>query len=146
MYFDGLCIKKQGVLGGLATFGVAIYKDGRTLKELYDLAAQPWSSEATSNVAEYRGMLEGLKWLVEQGLTENVEVLGDSQLVINQMRGEFRIRAENLKPLYAYAKDLASHFKTLQFTWIDREKNKEADSLCWRAYHEYHRSNKRAPV
>jgi ribonuclease HI len=135
LYFDGLCEPKNP--GGIATYGFVIFKSGKKIMEGHGLACKPWSPEATNNVAEYRGLLEGLKWLAANGFVEEVEVRGDSQLVIKQMTGKYKVRAERIKPIYDEAKKISLIFKNLQFTWIPRQMNEAADLLSRQAYSKY---------
>ena len=96
MNFDGLCEPKNP--GGVATYGVTIKKDGKTIHEESGIAeAEPWTAEASNNVAEYSGIIKGLQWLAEQGLSKfPVIVRGDSKLVINQLSGKFKVKAPGL--------------------------------------------------
>lgn len=134
LYFDGLCEPINP--GGVATFGFVIYRDKRLLKEDKGLAAQPRSPEASNNVAEYTALIKGLEWLLENGFS-NVEVNGDSRLVINQMKGEYKVKAKRIRPLHEKAKRLAAQFQQVSFSWIRREENKHADTLSREAYKEY---------
>ena len=138
-YFDGLCEPRNP--GGIAAYGFVIYNDGKILMKKYGLACKPWSQDATNNVAEYSALIHGLQWLVDNGFTDNVLALGDSQLVIKQMQGEFRAKAPRIKFLYENAKVLASKFREISFESIPRERNREADSLSRRAYAEYIKGN-----
>jgi ribonuclease HI len=135
LYFDGLCEPKNP--SGVATYGVVVYCDDEKLIEKYGLACKPWSWEASSNFAEYKGLVEGLKILQKKGLIKGVVIKGDSQLVIKQMKGEYKVKAKRLFTLYNDAKRIASYFKDLNFQWIPRELNKEADLLSRKAYYDY---------
>ena len=83
MFFDGLCEPKNP--GGVATYGFVLYKENVYLHSEYGLAAEPGSDNATNNVAEYTGMLKGLEWLVDKNLKEDLEIFGDSQLVMGSI-------------------------------------------------------------
>ncbi|MAH21276.1 MAG: ribonuclease H [Thaumarchaeota archaeon] len=135
MFFDGLCEPRNP--GGVATYGFVLYKDNVYLHSEYGLAAEPWGDNATNNVAEYTGMLKGLEWLVDKNLKEDLEVFGDSQLVIQQMNGKYKLRAAKLRPLHSRAKELSSQFTSITFRWVQREDNREADRLCREAYKNY---------
>jgi ribonuclease HI len=87
---------------------------------------------ATNNVAEYGGLLEALQQAKAIGATD-VDVLSDSQLLVRQMTGEYRVKNEGLKPLFEQANDLAAAFETFGITHVRREKNVEADKLANRA-------------
>jgi len=83
---------------------------------------------ATNNVAEYRALLAGLKAAAALGATE-VEVLSDSELIVRQMNGQYRVRNAGLQPLYGSAQELAAGFKRCSFSHIRREHNRQADRL-----------------
>jgi probable phosphoglycerate mutase len=84
---------------------------------------------ATNNVAEYQGLIAGLRAAGELGATE-VRVQLDSQLVIEQMAGRWKIRHESMRPLHRQAADLAAGFEQVSYEWIPREHNSHADRLA----------------
>ncbi|QUF07963.1 bifunctional RNase H/acid phosphatase [Actinosynnema pretiosum subsp. pretiosum] len=84
---------------------------------------------ATNNVAEYRGLIAGLRAAAELGATE-VDVRMDSKLVVEQMSGRWQIKHPAMKPLAAEAKELAGDFESVTYGWIPRERNKRADKLA----------------
>ncbi len=88
--------------------------------------------EATNNVAEYQGLLRGLKVANELGATR-ILVVSDSELMVKQINGQYRVKAENLKPLYQQAVALLGRFGKWQMTHTRRENNKLADQLANRA-------------
>lgn len=135
--FDGLCEPKNP--GGIATYGVVIRQHGKKVFEDQGLAdSEPWSEEASNNVAEYSGLIRGLEWLKGNGhLDSSIVIRGDSRLVINQLNGTFKIKAVRLVELYRKAKDLISEFKKLKIEWVDRSLNAEADLLSRIAYARY---------
>ncbi|MBI2930790.1 MAG: ribonuclease HI family protein [Planctomycetes bacterium] len=136
VHFDGLCEPKNP--GGVATFGFTIDRDGRRVHEGWGMAGRPYTPEATSNVAEYTGVVRALEWLTAQQLTrESVQVVGDSELIIKQLKGEYKVRSARLAPLYKRARELSSAFPSLRFQWVPREQNRDADALTNRAYAEY---------
>lgn len=83
----------------------------------------------TNNVAEYKAVLLGLAAALAQGL-EHVEVRADSELLIKQLKGIYRVKAPGLKPLFDEARQLISRFKSVKLTHIRRELNSEADRLA----------------
>jgi ribonuclease H / adenosylcobalamin/alpha-ribazole phosphatase len=89
----------------------------------------------TNNVAEYTGLIEGLKAARELNAT-HVDVRMDSKLVIEQMSGRWQIKHPGLRPLAAEAATLVSRFEQVTFEWIPRERNKAADALANRAMDE----------
>ena len=83
---------------------------------------------ATNNVAEYRALVAGLKAAAEAGADPLVVVM-DSELVVRQMTGEYRVKHANLKPLNAEARMAAMRLGRVRFTSVRREANVEADRL-----------------
>lgn len=84
--------------------------------------------EATVNEAEYSGLIRGLFICRQMGAAE-VEVYADSQLVINQMNGEWQIKNQELREYNAEVWDEVKHFNEVVFTWVPREQNQAADEL-----------------
>ena len=83
---------------------------------------------ATNNVAEYRGVVEGLRRAVEMGIDE-LELVSDSELIVHQMRGEWKIKNEALKVLWQEAQELADRIASVRYTSVRREHNELADGL-----------------
>jgi ribonuclease HI len=83
---------------------------------------------ATNNVAEYRALVAGLERAAEMGLDE-VEVVSDSELLVKQMRGEYRVKNEALKALNRQAATLAARLRRVSYTAVRREHNELADRL-----------------
>lgn len=124
LQFDG-CSKGNP---GLAGAGAVIYE------QLASVEAEIWSSrlfvgnKATNNEAEYAGLILGMKNAILLNI-EELLVEGDSNLVIKQINGEYKVKAENLLPSYKEAMLLINQFKKIVFKHIYREKNKRADEL-----------------
>ncbi|MFL5966092.1 MAG: ribonuclease HI family protein [Gaiellaceae bacterium] len=83
---------------------------------------------ATNNVAEYRGLVAGMRKAAELGVTE-LDVVSDSELLVKQMRGEYRVKNEALRALWDEATDLERRFRRVRYTSVRREHNELADSL-----------------
>ncbi len=83
---------------------------------------------ATNNVAEYRGLLAGLESALERGI-EELEVVSDSELLVKQMRGEYKVKNETLRELVDEAQALESRFRRVTYTAVRREHNELADRL-----------------
>ena len=83
---------------------------------------------ATNNVAEYRGLVAGLAKAVELGV-EELEVVSDSELLVKQMRGEYRIKNEALGALAGEARNLARRLGAVTYRAVRREHNELADRL-----------------
>jgi len=85
--------------------------------------------KATNNVAEYSGLLAGLAAAKVLGAT-HVELFSDSQLLVRQMIGQYRVKNAGLKPLHRKATTLATGFDKCTFTHVRREENTAADKLA----------------
>ena len=83
---------------------------------------------ATNNVAEYAALVAGLERAVEAGVGE-LEVVSDSELLVKQMRGEYRVKNRALKDLFLDASRLARKLQRVTYTAVRREHNELADSL-----------------
>ncbi len=83
---------------------------------------------ATNNVAEYNGLLAALRYAAERGERE-VQIRADSELLVKQMRGEYRVKHAGLKPLFLEACSLVRRIGHVTFTHVPRAQNKEADRL-----------------
>jgi ribonuclease HI len=83
---------------------------------------------ATNNVAEYSALIAGLEKALELGLAD-VEVVSDSELMVKQMRGEYRVKNEALQELHAQAGRLARRIGSVTYTAVRREHNELADRL-----------------
>jgi ribonuclease HI len=83
---------------------------------------------ATNNVAEYRALIAGLEAAIERGVTE-LEVVSDSELVVKQMRGEYKVKNEALRTLSLQASRLARELGQVEYTAVRREHNELADRL-----------------
>lgn len=119
-YIDGGARGNPGPAG----YGVRIEDaDGTLIAELY----APLGI-ATNNVAEYSGLLAALKWAVDHE-ARRLHVRSDSELLVKQMRGEYKIKNAGLQPLAARARLLAMELDEVTFEHVRRELNKEADRL-----------------
>lgn len=83
----------------------------------------------TNNEAEYHAVIAGVGLAVEMG-AKTVTVHGDSQLVLRQLEGKYKVKAENLVDLHAEAKRRLAKFAQVSFIWVPREENAEADRLA----------------
>jgi ribonuclease H / adenosylcobalamin/alpha-ribazole phosphatase len=83
---------------------------------------------ATNNVAEYSGLVAGLDRAAELGVRE-LEVVSDSELLVKQMQGEYRVKNEALKELWEEATDLERRFSRIRYTAVRRAHNELADRL-----------------
>lgn len=95
---------------------------------------------ATNNVAEYRGLIEGLELALSKGVRK-LDVFMDSTLVIQQMRGAFKVKHPALRPLYESAQRLARRFDRISFRAVPRERNTHADRLSNQGMDEWEADN-----
>ena len=116
LYFDGASRGNPGP----ASFGV-FSPSGIRIGE----AIGP----ATNNVAEWKGFLAALDAALERG-AENVEIRADSQLVVRQFLGEYKMKAEHLRPFLDEARKKARRIPRLHVVHVRREQNREADALA----------------
>lgn len=126
VHFDGACEPPKG--GGVATWGYVVRGAG-LYHEDSGLAVRPYSPHATNNVAEYVAAIRALEWLGAQGFAGEVLAMGDSQLVVRQMQGSYRVRAEHLRAYHEHLSRLAAGFRRVEFQWVPREQNRRADEL-----------------
>lgn len=134
LYFDGACEPFNP--GGVATYGFQVSHDSTVEKCQFLLHGNGVTAvggpEATNNVAEYTALLKGLMAINPLVLPgDKLEILGDSQLVIRQLEGQYAVNAPHLKAIYSRCA-LAIHNirvsgRPVQLTWIPREKNGSAD-------------------
>ena len=137
IFFDGLCEPNPR---GIATYGFAIYFNGKSLHKGSGIIGR--GKGMTNNVAEYTALLEALKWLQKHhtGKFEEITIKGDSNLVIQQMRGIYKIKSKTSKkfvPLIKAEMEKLKPNKT-EYKWIPREENKEADLMSRIAYSKIH--------
>ena len=119
-YIDGGARGNPGPAG----YGVHIEgPDGALLDELHG-----GIGIATNNIAEYNGLLAALRWAKEHGHS-TVHIKSDSQLLVEQMRGRFKVKHPGLQPLHARATLLAHEIGRVTFEHVPRELNKDADRL-----------------
>jgi ribonuclease HI len=110
---------------GPAGWGAVIHNPaGDLVAELHGAIAH-----ATNNVAEYEGLLAALRWSKEHGVTA-LHVRSDSLLLVQQLRGVYKVKSDGLKPLYGQARLLAHDVGQVTFEHIRRELNKDADRLA----------------
>jgi ribonuclease HI len=112
---------------GPAGWGASIRSDDGEAVELCGAL-----QHATNNVAEYHGLLSALRWCRDHGATE-VHIRSDSLLLVQQMRGVYKVKNEGLKPLHGEARLLAHEIGRVTYEHVRREFNTDADRLANRA-------------
>lgn len=120
LFVDGAARGNPGEAG----IGVVI-KDGH--KTLLEVGA--YIGKATNNIAEYMALIRGLEevLLIKK---DSVKVTSDSELLVKQINGEYRVKNAGLLPLYLHAKELIKKFKSFEISHAYREENKHADKLA----------------
>ena len=124
LYTDG------GARGNPGPAGIGVVILDSAKKRIKDVSK--YIGEATNNVAEYSALIQGL----EEALlldAEDVVIHMDSELVVKQLNGDYRVKDENMKQLFAKALGILNQFKSFEIKHIERSKNKEADKLVNKA-------------
>jgi ribonuclease HI len=109
---------------GPAAWGVAVLDQSGDLCEGHSGLL----GKATNNEAEYHGLLNALRLAGDSG-AEQVEILADSELVVRQIQGRYRVKAPGLQPLYREAIKMIGRLSSFKITHVKRDFNKEADRL-----------------
>lgn len=109
---------------GPAGYGVRVEREDGTVVELKEALGL-----ATNNVAEYNGLIAALRWAVANGVSV-LHVRADSELMVKQMRGEYRVKNAGLQPLYEEARSLVRQIGRVRFEHVRREQNRDADRLA----------------
>ncbi|MDP2929186.1 MAG: ribonuclease HI family protein [Candidatus Omnitrophota bacterium] len=124
IYVDG------GSRGNPGPSGIGVVILDASGKKIKDLSK--YIGEATNNIAEYNALLYGL----EEALilrADDIIVNVDSELVVRQLTGDYRVKDPNIKPLFDRAINMLKSFKNFEIRHIDRDSNKEADKLVNKA-------------
>jgi ribonuclease HI len=109
---------------GPAAIGVVVSDpEGNVIDELGEQIGV-----ATNNVAEYRAVLRGIEWAKDLGADE-LEIIGDSELVARQLTGAYKVKHPSMKPLYEEARAALSSFQSWSIRTVPRELNARADAL-----------------
>jgi ribonuclease HI len=127
LFTDGAARGNPGPAGAGA---VIISPDGHIVAKV-----GKFLGESTNNVAEYMGLILGLKRAKAMGIRE-LEILADSELLVRQLHGDYAVKAEHLKPLHAEATELLKAFPGALLRHIPREENAAADAMSNRAIDE----------
>lgn len=137
IYFDGLCYPKNP--GGVAAYGYLAHRDGKLIHQGFRAVGE--GKGMTNNVAEYEGLMAAAQWIADEEITEKIVIKGDSELVIKQMNGQYRVNSATSKKYVPEIKKLLQG-KDVSLVWVPREENEEADKLSRVAY-ERHKQYKK---
>ena len=123
MYFDGASRGNPGP----ASFGGVIYDEDK--QEIINYKKK--IGVETNNFAEYSGLLAGLKVCIQYNIRK-INVFGDSKLAVEQVNGNWKVKSENIKPLYEEIISLVTreNFDKITFQHVKRNLNKKADELA----------------
>ncbi|MGQ9604210.1 MAG: ribonuclease HI family protein [bacterium] len=121
VYADGASVGNPGDSGCAA---LVVDEQGNVLAEDYR-----YLGKNTNNYAEYQGVILGLKMALRIGARE-VEMRLDSELLVNQIKGEYKVRSRNLAKQYQKVMELIRNFEGFKIVQVDRSQNKDADRLA----------------
>lgn len=113
----------RGNPGPAAIAAVITDESGEVVHEAHETIGR-----TTNNVAEYRALIFGIERAAQLGATE-LELVGDSELIVKQVRGEYRVKDAGLKPLHSAAQRALGNFSEWTIRHVKRERNAEADAL-----------------
>ena len=120
-YIDGGARGNPGPAG----YGVRIEDEAGTLIDEF----HGFLGSATNNIAEYNGLLAALRYAQQHG-HRKVRIKSDSELLVKQMKGEYRVKNAGLQPLYQEARTMAEGLERIVYEHVRREQNKDADRLA----------------
>ena len=126
IYTDGASRNNPGEAGA----GVYIVQEGNPIEKI-----ACYLGKTTNNIAEYSAAVIGLEYAVKLGASR-VKLFADSELLVKQLNGQYKVKNEGLKPLYVKAKELIAKIGRVEVQYIPREMNKEADALANKAIDE----------
>ncbi|MBU0586081.1 ribonuclease HI family protein [Candidatus Micrarchaeota archaeon] len=118
IHTDGACFGNPGPMG----IGIAIYKNQKLIKEISEFIGK-----GTNNIAEYSAVLRALETAKELNETE-IEIRSDSQLIVKQLKGEYKVKLPHLKELKRKILSISKEMN-VNYKWIPREQNAKADEL-----------------
>mgnify|MGYP001569777796 CR=1 FL=1 len=113
----------RGNPGPAAYAAIVATPEGKPVKEISEFLG-----ETTNNEAEYSGLLAALEYAVRHE-ARSLKVISDSELLVRQIRGEYKVKSDGLKPLFQQAKGLISRLESFSIAHVRREQNREADRL-----------------
>lgn len=126
IYTDGASRNNPGEAGA----GVVVKKSGEQIEGI-----ARYLGTTTNNIAEYSAAIIGLEYAAGTGAS-SVKLFADSELLVKQVNGQYKVKNEGLKPLHAKVKELIARIGRVEVQYIPRERNKEADALANRAIDE----------
>ena len=131
VYIDGAARGNPGEAG----IGIVIKSGKKTILEVSD-----YVGKTTNNVAEYLSLIRGLEEVLMLK-TKEVSFFSDSELLVKQINGEYKVKNEGLRPLFLHAKALISKFDKFSISHTVREENKHADKLANKGIDDHYKNN-----
>jgi ribonuclease HI len=125
---------------GPAAYAYVIKRPGQP-----DIQEMAYLGQSTNNIAEYTGLVKALEHANELGGTKLI-VNSDSELMVKQMNGQYKVKNEGLRPLYQQASALRKQFESVTIKHVYREQNSQADALCNEAMDNPRDSKPRTPA
>lgn len=123
IYSDGASRNNPGEAGA----GIHILQDNKPAEKICR-----YLGRTTNNIAEYSAAIIGLERALELG-ARRVKLMADSELLVKQLNGQYKVKNEGLRPLYIKARELIAKIGAVEVQYISREMNKEADALANKA-------------
>jgi ribonuclease HI len=125
LYFDGASRGNPGLAG----YGAVLYdSEGKIVDECYNRL----SGICTNNQAEYAGLLNGLKMVLRNNINQ-IDVYGDSNLIIQQMNRKWKVKSNSILLYYEACREISEEFDCINFQHVKRNLNKHADMLANKA-------------
>lgn len=115
-----------GARGNPGPAGAGVVLSDSSGNKIKELGA--YLGECTNNEAEYRALILGLNQAIEHKVS-NLACFLDSELIVRQLNGIYKVKNENMKKFWTEVKSLEKHFDAITYTHVRREKNKDADKL-----------------
>lgn len=137
LFIDGACRGNPGP----ASYAYILYQGDKPL-----LKGGGFLGEATNNIAEYTALIKGLEATYEAGVREGLEIYSDSQLLVRQMEGVYKVRQAHLKELHSQAQALLKRFPRARIFHVERAWNREADRLANKVLDEALKETGQSPV
>lgn len=116
-----------GARGNPGPSGYGVYVEDAQGKKIAELS--DYLGEQTNNFAEYSGLIAALEYAVKSGV-KSLQVVSDSELLVKQMKGQYKVRSESLLDIYREAKQLVSRLEHFEIRHVLRAYNRDADRLA----------------
>lgn len=125
LYTDGGARGNPGPAG----YGFVAYKATPGAEIILEKCGN-YMGTATNNQAEYQGLIAGLDWVVKHTDPDHLDIYMDSMLIVNQLKGKFKVKSPGLKPKFLQAHSLLKQLKSYTINHVPRDLNSVADGLA----------------